>query len=299
MNKTLKLLLAGFALFSLTACMDDYDEPNTDNYLITSPTSIGETNYSIAQLKQEKKSLFTQTNAFEEVKEDRILEGVVVANDCGGNLYQTLLIRHIDTNKAESDPLRDQAIVLAIKHTWLTPHFEVGQRIKVNLKGLYIGVYSKLPKIGQPYFTSSGNLRLGPVLLQLCRTNVELVGKPNPDCAECVPVKCDPSWLRDSNNKNPLNYPQLVTLTGELKEADGEAIFAPEDLQDQGYGVDRTLTNSENNTKVTLRTSTQNNIAYTVMPQGEHQFTGLLSIYNNWQLQLRSVDDIQPVANNH
>ncbi|EJW90906.1 hypothetical protein EVA_20985, partial [gut metagenome] len=87
--------------------MDDYDEPNTDNYLITSPTSIGETNYSIAQLKQEKKSLFTQTNAFEEVKEDRILEGVVVANDCGGNLYQTLLIRHIDTNKAESDPLRD------------------------------------------------------------------------------------------------------------------------------------------------------------------------------------------------
>ena len=35
------------------------------------------------------------------------------------------------------------------------------------------------------------------------------------------------------------------------------------------------------------------------MPQGEHQFTGLLSIYNNWQLQLRSVDDIQPVANNH
>ena len=51
--------------------------------------------------------------------------------------------------------------------------------------------------------------------------------------------------------------------------------------------------NSENNTKVTIRTSTQNDISFTVMPQGEHSFTGLLSYYSNWQVQLRSVNDIQ------
>lgn len=293
MNKLFKLFAAAFALFALTACMDDYDEPNTDGYLITSPTSIGEVNYSIAELKQGKSALFSQTNAFEQVKEDLILEGVVAANDCGGNLYQTLLIRHIDTEKPADDPTRDQAIVLAVKHTWLTPYFQLGQRIKVNLKGLYIGVYSKLPKIGQPYYTSSGNLRLGPILLQLCQTNVELVGKPDPDCAECQPVALSPEWLRASANKTYMNYPQLVTIKGSIQEADGEAIFAPDELKDAGYGVDRTLVNSENNTKVTIRTSTQNDIAFTVMPQGEHSFTGLLSIYNNWQIQLRSVEDIQ------
>ena len=286
-------MVAVLTFGSLTACMDDYDEPNTDDYLITSPTSIGEVNYSIAKLKQDKSSLFAQTNAFEQVKEDLILEGVVAANDCGGNLYQTLLIRHIDTNKPADDPSRDQAIVLAVKHTWLTPYFPVGQRIKVNLKGLYIGVYSKLPKIGQPYYTSSGNLRLGPILLQLCQTNIELVGKPEPSCAECQPIERSPEWLRASENKTPQNYPQLVTVKGTIAEADGKAIFAPEELQDAGYGVDRTLTNAVNNTKVTIRTSTKNDIAFTIMLQGEHSYTGLLSIYNNWQIQLRSVDDIK------
>ena len=287
------LALALSSLPVLTACMDDYDEPNTDQYLITSRESIGEVNYSIAQLKQDRSLLFSQTNAFEQVKEDRIIEGVVVANDCGGNLYQTLLLRHIDEEKPEGDPTRDQGLVLAVKHTWLTPYFPVGQRVKVNLKGLYVGCYSKLPKIGQPYYTSSGNLRLGPILLQLCSTNVELVGKPNPDCPECKPVELSPEWLRATANRNYLYYPQLVTVRGTIQEADGEAIFAPESLQDAGYGVDRTLVNSTNNTKVTIRTSTQNDISFTVMPQGEHAYTGLLSYYSNWQVQLRSVDDIQ------
>ena len=293
LNKIFPMALAAFALTAFTACMDDVDEPNTDGYLITSKTDIGEVNYSIAQLKNEHSSLFGQTNAFEQVKEDLIIEGVVAANDCGGNLYQTVLIRHIDETKPESDADRDQAIVLGVKHTWLTPYFQLGQRVKVNLKGLYIGCYSKLPKIGQPYYTSSGNLRLGPMLLQLCATNVQLVGTPDPSCAECQPIELSPEWLRTTAYRNYKNYPQLVTVKGTIQEADGEAIFAPESLQDAGYGVDRTLVNSENNTKVTIRTSTQNDISFTVMPQGEHSFTGLLSYYSNWQVQLRSVNDIQ------
>ena len=287
------MALAAGLMLSLNSCMDDYDGPNTDGYLITSPESLGEVNYSIAELKNDNASLFSQTNAFEQVKEDKIIEGVVAANDCGGNLYQTLLIRHIDESKPEGDADRDQAIVLGVKHTWLTPYFQLGQRVKVNLKGLYIGCYSKLPKIGQPYYTSSGNLRLGPMLLQLCATNVQLVGTPDPSCAECQPIELSPEWLRTTAYRNYKNYPQLVTVKGTIQEADGEAIFAPESLQDAGYGVDRTLVNSENNTKVTIRTSTQNDISFTVMPQGEHSFTGLLSYYSNWQVQLRSVNDIQ------
>ena len=67
------LALALSSVLGLTACMDDYDEPNTDGYLITSRESIGEVNYSIAQLKQDRSSLFSQTNAFEQVQEDRII----------------------------------------------------------------------------------------------------------------------------------------------------------------------------------------------------------------------------------
>lgn len=290
--KKIYLFLAAGLLCGLTACMDDHDEPNTDNYGITATESIGEVNYSIADLKNDKSSLFTQSNAFEKVTEDKIIEGTVVANDEGGNLYQTLLLRHIDTSRDESDPLRDQCIVLAVKSTWLTPYFPVGQKIKVNLKGLYIGCYSKLPKIGAPYITSSGNLRLGPILTNDCRTNVELVGKPDTTCAECKPIVRDPAWLRASDNKSYLYYPALVTVRGTIAEADGTAIFAPDELKDAGYGVDRTLTNTINNTKVTIRTSTQNDVAFTVMPTTERSYTGLLSYYSSWQVQLRSTKDI-------
>lgn len=292
MNKFFHLLMAAIVAFGLTACMDDYDDPKTETNDVTSPTDIGAVNYSIAQLKNDNKSLFNQTNAFEQVKTDRIIEGVVVANDEGGNLYQTLMLRHIDTTKKMGDPLRDQSIVLAVKNTWLTPYFPLGQRVKVNLKGLYIGVYSKLPKIGQPYYTSSGNLRLGPMLLQLCRTNVELVGQPDANCAELKPVALDADWIANSKNQNCMNCPQLVSVKGSLAEADGTAIFAPEELQDPGYGVDRTLKVAGSKSKMTLRTSTQNNIAFTVMPQGERTFTGMLSYYSGWQIQLRSVNDI-------
>lgn len=291
--KKIHLLLAAISLCPIMGCMDDYDEPDTDNYLVTSSTDIGDTNYSIAQLKEEKSSLFSQSNAFEEVKTDQIFEGVVCANDESGNLYQTLLLRDIDTSRDTSDPLRDQAIVLAIKHTFLTPYFPVGQRIKVNLKGLYVGCYSKLPKIGQPYYTSSGNLRLGPILFELCKTNIQLIGSPDTLCAECQPLERDPAWLRATANRTYLNYPQLVTVRGTIEEADGEAIFAPDDLKDAGYGVDRTLTNSENNTKVTIRTSTQNEISFEPMPTGEHSYTGLLSYYSSWQVQLRTLKDIK------
>lgn len=295
--------------------MDDHDEPNTDGYLITSPTSIGETNYSIAQLKQDNMALFSAKNAFQYYEEDKIIEATVVANDEGGNLYQTLLIRDIDTTKPEGDVMRDQSLVLAVKNTWLTPYFPLGQRIKVNLKGLYIGTYSFVPKIGQPYFTSSDNERLGPILLQLCATNVELVGKPNPDCDECKPVAIDKAWLSQKSHQSPLYYPQLVTLgKGEIKEMMGNnadradvadenkltpgavepmpKIFAPKELADKGYGVNRTIVSD--GMDVTLRTSTQNDIAFTPIEKGTYSFTGMLTIYGqDWQIQLRSIKDLK------
>lgn len=283
------LFLGACAVFALTSCVNDADEPDTSDYLITSPTDIGEVNYSIAQLKTDKSSLFSQTNAFEKVTDDLIIEGVVAANDISGNLYQTLLVRNIDTAAGT-----DQAIVFAVKNTCLYPYFKLGQRLKINLKGLYIGVYSKVPKIGQPYYTSSGNLRLGPILLQLCQSNVQLIGEPDPTCAECQPVELSPEWLRATANRTYMNYPQLVTVKGTIEEADGTAIFAPDELKDAGYGVDRTLTNSVNNTKVTIRTSTRNDISFTVMPTDERSYTGMLTYYNDWQIQLRSLDDISP-----
>lgn len=323
MKKILYVLAAAFSLMNLTACMDDWDEPNTDNFIITSPTSVGEVNTTIGEIKDlycagKTGKIVNDYNYWTEITEDKVLEGVIVANDCGGNLYQTLLVRKIDESLSDVQN-RDQAIILSIRHTWLTPYFPVGQRIKINLKGLYVGCNSGEAKIGQPYYTSSGNFRLGPALLDMCKTNIELVGKADPTLAECKPVLRDPSWLRATANRTYKYSPQLASVVGRLEAMDpankdvAEAksgtnyltpdvleplpkIFAPEAHADKGYGVDRILLNNENNTKVYVRTSTQNDIAFTLLPEGYWSYTGILSVntYDNvWQIQLRSLDDLQ------
>jgi len=326
--KKIYLLLSAVCLFALTACMDEHDEPTTGNYLVTSKSDIGDVTTTIAKLKSDYSSIFSQTNPTQDqmtaqkITEDCIFEGIVVANDEGGNLYQTILLRDIDETRDTSDPLRDQCIVLAIQSTYLAPYFPVGQKVKVNLKGLYIGCYSKVPKIGEPYFTSSGNLRLGPMLMTRCETNIYLEGAPDPSRPECTPLDCSPTWLQE--NKKPtdlyLHTPLFATVRGSIQQVQGSAkntaeimpanndsypyggeyeplpkIYAPKMLCDKGYGVDRTLINSENSTTATIRTSTQNDVAFMQIPEGECTYTGMLTYYSDWQMQVRSTSDIKRI----
>lgn len=283
MKKILSIIMTGlFAISSWTACMDEHDSPSTEGYLVTSPVSLGRTNTTIAALKQKFSKQMSSSNQYVKVEEDLIFEAVVVANDVSGNLYQTLMLRD-----------GDDAIVLGVKNTCLYPYFPVGQCVKVNLNGLYIGNYSKVPKIGQPYQTSAGNWRLGPMLFPLLAENVELIGKPDITYPECQPVVREESWLT-SANQTPINAPQLATIEGIFTEADGVATFAPDELKDDGYGVDRTF--KVGSKTMTVRTSTQNEISYEILPQGKVRLTGMLTYYSGWQLQLRSLDDIQVIS---
>lgn len=296
MKKYIYLAATILAACTFTACMDDVDEPPVkDDNGITSITSVGDVNTTIAQLKTRFKNSISARNSFEEVEDELIFEGTVVANDISGNLYQTLVLRDI------RDDGSDQCIQLGIKNTHLCPFFPVGQTVRVNLKGLWIGNYSYVPKIGQPYFTSAGNKRLGPMLFELCRTKVQLVDGPSAlkKKALITPLSKDEAWLSNKSNLNINNSPLLVTLEGYFPEANGERIFTPnvsqeedpEEGYDAGYAKDRIF--KVGNTEVTVRTSTRNEISYTVIPSGRCRITGVLTYYDSWQLQLRELADLE------
>ena len=316
MKKFLSIILYGIVALGFASCMDDHDEINTYDLDVFS-ANVGEVNTTIAEVKQRycansSGADFTRgtSNWCTKVTVDLIFEGVVVANDVSGNLYQNVMLR-----KIESDGT-DQSIILRIKNTCLYPYFPLGQTVRVNLNGLYVGVYSLTPEIGQPYYSSYGNLNLGPMLFELLKTNVAKV--------------VDESWVKASANRNYKNSPSLVALSGtidEMSEANrGKALqnseadendevygkyeplvlrggqyfkyFAPDEIHDKGYGVDRTLVLS-GGTKVTLRTSTENEIAFSLMPDDARRYTGVLTYYgSSWQLQLRDLDDIYPKLNN-
>lgn len=310
-----------------TSCMDDHDAPNTDKFIVTNPSDIGEVNASILDVKQKycadaSASDYSRnsSNFYTKVTEDVIIEGVVCANDISGNLYQTLLIRNIDNSKADTDPAHDQSIILAVKSTALYPYFKFGQRIKINLKGLYAGCYSKTPRIGMPTVSSAGNINLGPMLFELLATNVQLVGTPNANAPELTPIdKTDvdgKAWLRASANKTYQNSPILATVRGDIKEAspenrdvlekgtksdvlnkvetvsaNGKKIFGPYELHDDGYGVTRSL-QLGNGSTVDIRTSTKNRVSFVELPENTRSYTGILTYYSNWQIQLRDTTDI-------
>ncbi|MBR1712263.1 MAG: hypothetical protein IJ722_02515 [Alloprevotella sp.] len=298
----------------LAACVDQHDEPAAGELLVTSTTSVGETNTTIAAVKARfcsgssvAETTINSNNYWSKVTENLVLEGVVVGNDEGENMYQTLLLR--DINAAAGS---DQCIGLKIRNTFLSPYFPLGQRVKVNLKGLYVGVYSAMPVIGQPYITSMGNKRLGAMLLELCRKNIELIGKPNRGAPELIPIVLEDAWLQASANRNYNNTPILATVKGVIAEVQGAAaataeigansgeaeplpkIYGPEALYDDGYAVNRHIVLG-NNYQVTLRTSTDNAISFTAIPSDSRSYTGMLSYYGSeWQMTLRSLDDIYP-----
>ena len=309
-------------LFGTTSCMDDHDAP-TDDYIVTSPTDIGEVNTTILDVKEKYCKDNTgadysrnSSNWHTKVNEDLIFEGVVCANDISGNLYQTLLIRNIDPSKEFDDPARDQSIILAVRSTALYPYFRLGQRIKVNLKGLYVGVYSKTPRIGTPYKTSSNNINLGPMDFNTLKTNVQLVPAPLSDIPELTPVDLTDAagcaWLRASANKTYEYSPMLATVRGTIKQAstelekgtatgvvgltetvsaNGKKILGPYELHDDGYGVDRDI-DLGNGSTVALRTATKNRVSFLEIPDNARSFTGILSYYSNWQVQLRDTTDM-------
>ncbi len=321
-------ILALFAagLCGVQSCMDNFDEPKTDSYIVTSPTDIGEVNSSILEVKEKfcvdgNKADYKRnaSNFYTKVTEDIIIEGVVCANDISGNLYQTVLIRHIDP--ASSTDTHDQSIILGIKTTAIYPYLQVGQRVKINLKNLYVGIYSKVPRIGQPVLSSYGNINLGAMDFEYLKSNVQLVGTPDTTALECKPIdltgKTGDAWLRASANKTYKNSPMLATVRGLIKEVQGEnaakfdvgtedgvegqtetvsanghKIFAPYELHDQGYGVDRTIQLASNTSSVTLRTSTKNRISYLELPTDTRSYTGIVSYYDTWQVQLRDTTDI-------
>ena len=321
------LAVAALGLFTATSCMDDHDEPDVDGFTVTSRTDIGEVNASILDVKERycvdaSKADYSRnsSNFYTKVTDDVIFEGVVCANDISGNLYQTLLLRNIDSSKPASDPAHDQCIILAVKSTALYPYFRLGQRVKVNLKGLYAGIYSKTPRVGMPTKSSAGNINLGPMLFELLSKNVQLVGTPDANAPELTPLdKTDAegkAWLRASANKTYLNTPILATVRGDIKEAsaenrnvlekgtasdvlnkvetvsaNGKKIFGPYELHDDGYGVTRSI-QLGNGSTVDVRTSTKNRVSFVELPETTRSFTGILSYYSNWQIQFRDTDDI-------
>lgn len=283
MKKNILCLSALCMTLCFTAC-DKFDDsaPVDDRSIYESDAEATGTNTDIPSLKAKYHSTISASSSVR-VDSALVFDGYVVANDISGNLYQTLVVRK-----------GDDAIVVSINDNSLFAVYPVGTHVTVNLKGLYIGGYGQMAKIGQPYYTSSGNYRLGGMLSQLGKTNVKVIGFSN-SVDELTPVTIDENWLKNADKDQWA--PMLVHIDGaEIKglivNNERRPVYAMSDDEDAGHGVNDTV--YVGNTKLIMRVSTLCNFAYDTIPEGKVSIDGVLTRYSStWQIQFRDLNDVK------
>ena len=126
-------ILSAASCLALSACMDrDWEVPESiqdnppygSNQIEKYPASQVIT---IAQLKAQNKSVI-EANSKKEITEDVQLQVAVNGNDAGGNIYKQISVQD-----------ETGGIIIGINATDQFAFLPVGQKLLINLKGLYIG----------------------------------------------------------------------------------------------------------------------------------------------------------------
>ena len=285
--KTKKYILFALAVLGLTtSCMEgSWDAPSTETGMASyGNQSIRPTNLiTIAELK----ALYATEingNSLAQVTKPLQIEGLVTGNDIGGNIYNSLYIQD-----------KTGAIALSIGQGGLYGPMAVGQAIIIELNGLYIGGYGKQPQIGTTYTNPNkegATPQIGRMTRFMWNDHYKLIA---PQAELIVPT------IVAKFNLNGLDIERdcakLITLKGvELAEADGKAVYAPNDgsVTLTANCANRTIKGVGN---VVLRTSTYADFANYPMLTGRVDITGIATRFNDtWQLLMRTEDDIQPTT---
>ena len=227
-----------------------------------------------------KYELFIQGSSCEEVTDSIIIEGVVVANDESGNVYKQFVIN--DTTGA---------IIIGVNDVGLYATMAIGQRVRIDCKGLYVGGYGKLAQIGGLYNGSIGRMNK-----TLFPKHVRIIGLPDRTQPEMTPAVIDETFFTNENMKTLAKYVRLENV--KIEEAiDNTVKWAPE-AEAKSNVVERNIKMGKKN--IVLRMSTYADFANDALPTGHLNINGVLTRYNNyWQFMISSTTDIEQIENNN
>lgn len=277
--KTTYLLIFALACTLFSSCMNgDWDEPDFNGAAPYGNNSLTEQNViPIAELIKKNPNVFASTDQNKQIDEDIMIKGRITGNDVGGNIYKQVTLQD---NTA--------AIIIAINEGGLNGYLAEGSEILVDLKGLYIGGYRKMPEIGAPY---NGN-SIGRMQKDIWAKHFKILGSP--DASVIQPI--DFNTIKDTNLMDA-NCGKLVTLKDvTFKQADGKSTFVTG--TSQGNAVNQELDGY--GSKVVIRTSTYADFAAMVLPYDSEakkklkcDITGIATRYNStWQILIRKTSDI-------
>ena len=275
--KAIKYL--SFLVLSLiaTSCMNEFDEPNFEQPPFGN-NEIGEATTTIAELKTKYSSIING-NSYQQITEDIVIEGVVVANDESGNVYKQFIIND-----------ETGAIVIGVNDVGLYAMVPKGQRVRIACKDLYIGGYGKMAQIGGLY-----NGKVGRMNRYVYPQHIRIIGTPDLNQKEMKPELIDDTYFTSANMANLAKFVRLENVS--ISEANGTELWAPEEKKNSSNVVERNI--KMGNTKIVLRMSTYADFANEKIPTGKLNINGVMTRYNNyWQFVISHTTDIEKVSNN-
>lgn len=268
------------------SCMNNWDNEIVDNDLY-SAKNIGEPTTTLSKLRSEYSSVI-ENQSYSLVNKDEIVEGIVVANDISGNIYQSIYIQGI--NEDGTMNTNEGGFGVSIKGlACLYTLFPVGQKVRINLNGLYVGSYGKSPRIGTPYLNTNSAMKLGPMTLDMMRTHIEKIGKPKAELVEAREMTA--ADFLDPTNIQKLT-PMLIVIKN-AKISDAGWPYAHWEVGGDVYSENHDVTIDGTKISQLLYTSTSSTFAGDTIKSGKKTIYGLLNRYtSSYQLSIRSVDDI-------
>lgn len=272
-------------MLALASCMNDWDTMEVSNDLY-SLDSIGEPTATISKIRQMYSSAIS-SSSYQIVNRDEIIEGVVVANDISGNIYQYIYIQGLNPDSTLNTT--EGGIGVGIKGLGcLYTLYPVGQKIRINLNGLYVGGYGQSPRIGMPYINTNGAMRLGPMTLDMMKSHICKIGEPNPEM-----VKPKRIQAADLTASNITKLTPMFVVMHDSYISDSGWPYAHWEVGGDVYSEYHDIMIDRTTVKQLLYTSTSATFAGDTIQPGKKSIYGLLNRYSSsYQLSLRSLDDI-------
>lgn len=297
MKKT-KFIALAFLALTLGSCMGDgYADPDLTEKVPASPwgnNSLREKNViSIADLKTQFATTINSDNGYKQIEKDMMIKAVVTGNDVSGNIYNQVSVQDASG-----------AIIIAINGSGLSGYLPVGQEILVNLKGLYIGSYKKLPQIGGVNTKlSDGSLGMGKIERAIWNEHFKILNPGEADASTVVPEEFDRTKLNNLTKEEKAafaaymeaNVGKLMTLKKvKFASANGTNVWAPGDTNTSLELIDAETGKRINKNNLVVRNSGYSKFANEVVPQGVFDITGIFTRFGDtWQIVLRSTDDLK------
>lgn len=297
--KKIKFIALAFLALTLGSCMGDgYADPDLTDKVPAAPygnNSLREKNViSIADLKTQFASVVnSSTDAYKLIEKDMMIKAVVTGNDVSGNIYNQVSVQD-----------KSGAIIIAINGSGLSGYLPVGQEILINLKGLYIGNYRKLPQIGGVNTKlSDGSLGMGKIERAIWNKHFKILNPGEADASTVVPEEFDRTKLNNLTKEEKAafaaymeaNVGKLMTLKKvKFASANGTNVWAPGDTNTSLELIDAETGKRINKNNLVVRNSGYSKFANEVIPQGVFDITGIFTRFGDtWQIVLRSTDDLK------